>query len=338
MTVRVGVNGFGTIGRRVADAVTLQSDMKLIGIVKIKPDYKAQLALRRGYNVYAVRDKELKAFKEAGLNAQGILEDLVEKVDIMVDATPRGKGEEAKTLYEKHGIPAVFQGGEETSVADVSFVAQCNYEKAYGARYIRCVSCNTTALCRTLDAVSKAFGIKHARATIVRRSADPEDTVRGPIDAIVPDPVQLPSHHGPDVNTVIPYVPLTTMALKVPTTYMHVHAISATLKRIPTVEEAVEVFEKTSRVLLVEGKKGITSTAALFDYARDLRRPREDLYEICVWRESIALVGDEIFYLQAVDQEADVVPENIDAIRAALKIANAETSMRSTNDTLGITK
>ena len=32
--VKVAVNGYGTIGKRVADAVKLQPDMELIGVAK----------------------------------------------------------------------------------------------------------------------------------------------------------------------------------------------------------------------------------------------------------------------------------------------------------------
>ena len=54
---------------------------------------------------------------------------------------------------------------------------------------------------------------------------------RGPIDAIVLDPVTVPSHHGPDVLTVLPHISITTMAMIVPTTMMHMHAVRITTKK-----------------------------------------------------------------------------------------------------------
>jgi len=33
--IKVGINGYGTIGKRVAEAVTLQDDMEIVGIVKV---------------------------------------------------------------------------------------------------------------------------------------------------------------------------------------------------------------------------------------------------------------------------------------------------------------
>jgi glyceraldehyde-3-phosphate dehydrogenase (NAD(P)) len=54
--IRIGVNGFGTIGKRVAEAVRLQPDMELVGVVKTKPDYGAVYA-------YLTHLKLLKLYK-----------------------------------------------------------------------------------------------------------------------------------------------------------------------------------------------------------------------------------------------------------------------------------
>jgi glyceraldehyde-3-phosphate dehydrogenase (NAD(P)) len=51
--VRVGVNGYGVIGKRVADAVALQDDMELVGVADVGHDYRIRVALERGYQVFA---------------------------------------------------------------------------------------------------------------------------------------------------------------------------------------------------------------------------------------------------------------------------------------------
>ena len=45
--VKVAVNGYGVIGKRVADAVLLQDDMELAGICDIIHDYRID------YMIYA---------------------------------------------------------------------------------------------------------------------------------------------------------------------------------------------------------------------------------------------------------------------------------------------
>jgi glyceraldehyde-3-phosphate dehydrogenase type II len=102
-------------------------------------------------------------------------------------------------------------------------------------------------------------------------------------------------------------------------------------------EEIVEALEKRSRVMVVSAEEGLGSTAELMEYAKELGRNRNDLYEIPVWRESINVVGNELFYMQAVHQESDVIPENIDAIRALLEMeSDNEKSIAKTNKAMGI--
>lgn len=40
--IRVAVNGYGVIGKRVADAVALQNDMELVGMADIGSDYRVR--------------------------------------------------------------------------------------------------------------------------------------------------------------------------------------------------------------------------------------------------------------------------------------------------------
>lgn len=48
--VRVAVNGYGVIGKRVADAVALQEDMELAGVADVVSDHRIQVAVSRGYS------------------------------------------------------------------------------------------------------------------------------------------------------------------------------------------------------------------------------------------------------------------------------------------------
>lgn len=337
MPARIGVVGFGTIGKRIAEAITKQPDMELVGVVKTKPDYVAELAVKLGYKLYAVNEDSLKKFEEAGLSVEGVLEDLIGKVDLVVDATPGGVGAKNKVVYEQKGVPAIFQGGEKAGVAEVSFNSLCNYEEAVGKQYVRVVSCNTTGLLRVLCTLNKAYGLKRVRATIVRRAADPKEIKRGPVNAIKPDPATLPSHHGEDVKTVLRGLDIVTAAVVVPTTLMHVHIVYTQLSRPVSADEVVELLANTPRIVLVEAGKGVASTADIVELARDLGRKRYDIPELVVWRESISVKGDEVYWMQAVHQESIVVPENIDAIRAMLKLAiNAKDSIMLTDKTLNI--
>ncbi|MDA4111822.1 MAG: type II glyceraldehyde-3-phosphate dehydrogenase [Thaumarchaeota archaeon] len=336
--IKVAVNGYNVIGRRVADAVTLQPDMKLVGVAKVKPDYKAKSAIDRGYHVFASDEKGRKAFLDSGFDCKGTSKDLVAESDIVIDATPEDVGSVNKKMYQELGRKAIFQGGEEPEIADTSFVAQCNFEHAVGKKYVRVVSCNTTALCRVLNSIDQEFGISKANVVIARRAADPDESNKGPIDAVVLDPVSIPSHHGPDVNTVLPNFPVISMAMKIPTTHMHLHSLIVSVKAdSPTEDKLLEKFLKTPRLMLVSSKKdGIKSTGNVMDLAREMGRPRNDLFEAVVWKDSIKVIGKEIYLFMAVHQEAIVTPENVDAIRAMFDVTDRSTSIRMTNKALGI--
>ncbi len=51
--IKVAVNGYGVIGKRVADAVTLQDDMELAGICDVITDWRIRIAEARKYPVFA---------------------------------------------------------------------------------------------------------------------------------------------------------------------------------------------------------------------------------------------------------------------------------------------
>jgi len=335
--IKVGINGYGTIGKRVADAVSCQDDMEVVGVVKTKPDFISKMAAKR-YKLYTTSSKNIKDFEDKGIDIEGTTEDLLDGVDVVVDASPEGIGAKNMVMYEKHNVKAVFQGGEKHELTGISFNAQSNYRAALNKDYVRVVSCNTTGLCRTLKTIDDVAGIKKVNATIIRRATDPGDPKKGPINAIEPV-LNIPSHHGPDVKTVLQDLDISTMAVKVPTTLMHLHAITVDLIDKKTdLDDIVRALDKARRVILINGSDRLTSTAEIMEYARDLGRKRGDLFEIAVWKDGMNIKDGVLYYYQAIHQESDVVPENIDAIRAIMGIEDAEKSMDLTDMSIGIMK
>jgi glyceraldehyde-3-phosphate dehydrogenase (NAD(P)) len=330
--IRVAINGYGTIGKRVADAVAAQPDMKVIGVSKTKPSHEAFVARSRGYPLYIADISKKGVFEKAGLPVAGSIDEMLKAADIVVDATPGGVGVKNKPLYEKLGLKAIWQGGEDHEVAGFSFNSDCNYKEALGKQFARVVSCNTTGLCRIIQAIDKVYGVEKVRAVMVRRGGDPADIKRGPIDAIVLNPVHIPSHHGPDVQSVLPHINIVTLAMIVPVTMMHMHVVQMDLKREAAREDVIGIIEKHPRMGLVRKATGITSTAELKEYAMDMGRCRSDLWENGIFEESVSCLGKELYLFQAIHQEADVVVENIDCIRAMTNtVKDAAKSVEMTN-------
>ncbi|GGL69429.1 type II glyceraldehyde-3-phosphate dehydrogenase [Halocalculus aciditolerans] len=335
--IRVGINGYGTIGKRVADAVRDQPDMEVVGVAKTRPNFEAEQAVERGYDLYAAIEDRAHQFAESGLETAGLVDELVAQSDVVVDATPSGVGAENRALYEEYDTPALYQGGEDAEVADVSFNARANFDAARDADHVRVVSCNTTGLSRLITPLKEQFGVEKVRATLVRRGGDPTQSDRGPINDIVPDPITVPSHHGPDVNTVIPDVDIDTLGLKVPATLMHMHSVNVTLAEDVDAEAVRDALRGEPRLWLIDDSLGIETTADAKEYAMDRGRPRGDVWENAVWTESVNTEGRDLYLFEAIHQESDVVPENVDAIRAVTDAdTTAEESVRTTNQAMGV--
>lgn len=156
MTVKVGVNGYGVIGRRVADAVAVQDDMELVGVADVVSDWRTQLAIRKDIELFAATGEAMDSMRARGLDPRGGLRDLLDAVDVVVDCTPKGIDAQNRARYEDVGVRAIFQGGAKHELAGHSFVASANYETALGRQATRVVSCNTTSTVRRWSALHPA--------------------------------------------------------------------------------------------------------------------------------------------------------------------------------------
>jgi glyceraldehyde-3-phosphate dehydrogenase (NAD(P)) len=331
--LKVGINAYGTIGKRVAEAITGQDDMEVTGVVKAHPNYMSYVASKK-FKLFVPDNGALKLFENSGIKVEGTLDNLMDDSELIVDSTPEGMGEEYKKIYEKEKKKAIFQGGEDHELTNLSFNAYANYKEAWGKDFVRVVSCNTTGLIRTLNPLTE-FGKVKVRANLVRRATDPDDYSKGPINSIVPD-LKIPSHHGPDVASVIHGLDIQTMAVKVPTTLMHLHFVNVTFPGEVKVEEIIAKWKGYRRIAFVSGKDGVKSTSQLMDIGRETGRERSDLFEIMLWKDSISVKGNELFYYQAVHQESDVVPENIDAMRSMFQLREKQDSIDKTDKSLKI--
>jgi glyceraldehyde-3-phosphate dehydrogenase (NAD(P)) len=317
--VKVGVAGYGVIGQRLADGVALQQDMELVGVADVAPTLSVRALKQKGmpYRMFNVTP-ENKAMEEAGIPVSGTFEELVQSVDIMLDSSPGGVGAKNKEIYKKYNKKAVFQGGEKNEVADVFFHGYANYEKGIGQQFLKLTSCNTTGLIRAVDMMDRAVGVEKVAITIIRRVADPGDYHRGLTNALQVD--KAPSHQALDLMTIMPHIPCTGILVHTPVTHGHIITVLATPKKKIEKKDIWEMANEHPRIMPVRLADGFMGNASLFRYARDLGNPRGDMYEIALWEESIVKSGDDIMFAINIPQESVVIPENIDAIRAAMKM------------------
>ena len=338
--VKVGVVGYGTIGQRLADGVVRMGDMELVGVANRTPNLGVRALKEKGmpYDLYMSDPKYADAYAEAGIPVCGTMEDLAEKCDILLDATPAGVGAENKKLFERMGKPCIFQGGEKNDVADVFFHGYANYEKGLDKQFLKLTSCNTTGLIRAVDCLDRnCGGIERVAITSIRRVADPGDYHRGLTNALKID--KAPSHQAVDLMTIMPHVEATGILVHTPVTHGHIITITAQGKQKITKEQALEAFKTHDRIRVVRIADGFLGNASMFKYARDLGNPRGDMYEIGLWEESIVEYGDQIMFAIYIPQEAVTIPETLDGVRAALHMQDTmEEATAKTNEYLGMAK
>jgi glyceraldehyde-3-phosphate dehydrogenase (NAD(P)) len=337
--VRVAVNGYGVIGKRIADAVAAQDDMELIGVADVVGDWRIKVAVEKGYPVFGSTREAADQMRAADIPVAGGLEELLRQVEVIVDATPKKVAVANLEKYRAVGVKSIFQGGEKHSLTGHSFVAQANYATALGRDTTRVVSCNTTSIVRTLGALKGAGLLKRARGVLVRRATDPwESDHSGVMNTVVPER-NIPSHQGPDAQTIIPDLDVVTIAVVAAHTTSHLHAWSVELTRPATKDEVLAAFRAAPRIAFLRMSEGIVALNSTLEMMADLGRPRGDMWEVGLWEDGLTVSGNEVFYNYQVYNQAIVVPENIDAIRALTGIeTDGKASIAKTDRTMGLVR
>lgn len=335
--IRVAINGYGVIGKRVADAVTAQQDMTLAGVADVARDWRPRVALRKGYSLYGATAEHVASMRDAGMDVAGTLDDLLEAADIIIDCTPKHLASKNMETYRQRGLKYIVHGGEPHESTSHSFVAESNYDSAVDRNSTRIVSCNTTSIIRTLTALKRHGLLLRARGTLLRRATDPwESHMGGIMNTAVPEP-EIPSHQGPDAQTVDPDLDVVTMAVKIPQTLAHIHYWSVQMTREASKDEVLDAFRSSSRIALIRTGDGFSAINSVKEFMADLGRPHDSLYEVALWEDMLKVQGSELFYAYMVDNQAIVIPETIDAVRALTGIEpDAGKSIKAANDSLSI--
>jgi len=335
--IRVAVNGYGVIGKRVAAAVAVQEDMSMAGVSDVVTDWRASTALRNGFRLFGATTEHAGAMRAAGLDVTGTLDELLGQADVVVDCTPKRIAAKNIDIYRRRGLKFIVQGGEKHEATGHSFVAEANYATALDRDATRVVSCNTTSIVRTLSSLKRAGLLQRARGTLLRRATDPWESHESVImNTLVPEP-EIPSHQGPDAQSVDPDLDVVTMAVKVPETLAHLHYWSVQMTRGASKDEVLDAFRTSSRIALINTSDGLVALNTVKELMADRGRPHDNLYEVALWADMLRVQGDELFYAYMVDNQAIVIPETIDAIRSLTGTAkDSRESIARTDAALGI--
>ena len=316
---RVFINGYGSIGSRLASFLLDDPEVEISGIGKHSPDAKVDEAISKGLDVY-VPESRMRQFDGRGI--RGTIRSALEKSDIVIDASPGGRGYDNKVgLYEPCGIPAIYQGGESitgpSAVSDIIFNSRINYDRAVRARHVMQGSCNVTGMGRILTPLRAAYGSRISRidVTLIRRWADIEQT-----DKKVPDTIEMTQspHHGDDVMAALsdstgpadlpPPPPLHVRAVKVPTRQMHLHIMDVRFSgSAPDAAELHSLFGEEPGIAVLHSAK---DTAQIRECAKRMGFSFVDTNLIHLHANMTSVSGDTVQIMYSDDQTGIVIPEN----------------------------
>ncbi len=329
--VKIFINGFGNIGRRIASALATDKEFQFLGIAKYTADEMIKEAYEQHFDVYAP-EENLDAFKKLGYDVAGTVKEAIQNSDFIIDAAKDGLGYDNKEKYYiPMSKPAIFQGGEdrfgERSVADMIHNSRVNYEKAFDKKYVIQGSCNVTGLGRVMQSLIDAYGkdIKRFDATLIRRWADLEDKkeVRDSIEW------DRDPHHQNDVGDFIKTHPLYVDAYKVPSRMMHLHQLYVRFNNhSPTKEAIIQLFEKEFGIAVLHSAKG---TADVRKKAMDLGFPYGDTGMVHIHADVLKIQDDVLKIAYSDDQTGMVIPENHILLQAMILRRNKKDAIERTD-------
>ena len=296
MTVKIGINGFGRIGRLVLRVALERKDVEVVGINDpfISPDYASYLlrydSIHGKYNgdveytedALIVNGKKIKMFAEKEPN----------KIDwkgcgaeYIAEATGKFTAPEGAQLHFEGGakkvvITAPAKGGIPMFVMGVN-----NNEYKKDMNIVSNASCTTNCLAPLAKVINDEFGIVEGLMTTVHSTTATQLTVDGPSKkdwrgGRAASGNIIPSSTGAAkaVGVVIPELngKLTGMSFRVPTLDVSVVDLTCRLVKPTTYEEIKAAVKKHAETDL-KGILGYTEEAVVStDFIHD---PRTSIFD-----------------------------------------------------------
>ncbi|VVS91242.1 type I glyceraldehyde-3-phosphate dehydrogenase [Desulfoluna spongiiphila] len=262
--IKIGINGFGRIGRLVFRAATKRTDMEIVAINDlIDVDYIAYM-LRydsthgRFDGTVEVADGNLVVNgKTIRVTSERNPADLAWSdvgADYVVEATGLFLTEETASAHLKAGAKKVVLSAPSKDATPM-FVMGVNHTDYAGQAIVSNASCTTNCLAPLAHVVHNAFGIKEGLMTTVHATTATQMTVDGPSrkdwrggrgagQNIIPSSTGAAKAVGkviPDLNGK-----LTGMAFRVPTPDVSVVDLTCRLEKPATYDEIKKALKEAS--------------------------------------------------------------------------------------------
>jgi glyceraldehyde 3-phosphate dehydrogenase len=268
MAIKVGINGFGRIGRMVFRAVAKEaefSDIEIVGINDLlEPDYlaymlkydsvhgnfKGDVAVEGSNLIVNGRKIRLTAVKDpAELKWNEIGADLV------IDSTGLFLTKEGCEKHLAAGAKKVVQSAPSKDDTPM-FVYGVNHTKYAGEKIVSAASCTTNCLAPVAKVLHDNWGIKRGLMTTVHAATATQKTVDGPSNkdwrggrGILENIIPSSTGAAKAVGVVIPELnkKLTGMSFRVPTSDVSVVDLTVELNKEASYDDICKAMKAASQ-------------------------------------------------------------------------------------------
>ncbi len=278
MTVRVGINGFGRIGRMALRAAV--QDFENVEIVAINgtqdPDYlvymakydsvhgqfKGTVEYKNGHLIVNGKKIPLSSERDAALLNWGDA-----GVDVLLECTGAFLTEESCQEHIAVGAKKVVQSAPAKDDTPM-YVYGVNHQEYKGQAIVSAASCTTNGLAPVAKVLNDSFGIKRGLMTTVHAATASQKTVDGPSKkdwrggrGILENIIPSSTGAAKAVGKVIPELnkKLTGMAFRIPTSDVSVVDLTCELIKEASYEQVIAVMKAASESGPLKGVLGFTN-------------------------------------------------------------------------------
>ena len=290
MAIKIGINGFGRIGRMVfRAAVENFSDVEIVGINDLlDPDYLAYML--KYDSVHGTFKKEIKVEGNTMIVDGKKIRLTAEKdptqlkwdevgAEIVVESTGLFLTDEKARMHIQAGAKKVIMSAPSKDATPM-FVYGVNHTTYAGQDIISNASCTTNCLAPISKVLNDTFGIKRGLMTTIHAATATQKTVDGPSKkdwrggrGILENMIPSSTGAAKAVGKVLPELngKLTGMSVRVPTSDVSFVDLTVELAKEATYEEICAAMKKASEGEL-KGVLGYTDEAVVStDFRGDAR-------------------------------------------------------------------
>ena len=300
MAIKVGINGFGRIGRMVFRAAidNFANDIEIVGINDLlDPDYLAymlkydsvhgifnhEVSACNESKVLCVDGKKIKVFSEKSAYDYENKKPLINwgelGADVVVESTGLFLTKEKAQMHLDAGAKKVIMSAPSKDDTPM-FVYGVNDKTYNGQTIISNASCTTNCLAPISKVLNDTFGIKRGLMTTIHAATATQKTVDGPSKkdwrggrGILENMIPSSTGAAKAVGKVLPQLngKLTGMSVRVPTSDVSFVDLTVELEKPAKYEEICAAMKKASEGEL-KGVLGYTDEAVVStDFRGDAR-------------------------------------------------------------------